>query len=159
MKGVKTMKRLILLAVLLLVTTGLFAQGADVRFVPKTLTAGTSMSARSVGSTFDDTTQSILVKGYSYVGISLVSATNDSVALLVSVQGSTDGYTFGSFRLIDSLSSTGTVGVNRGIELNSGGYAFTHVRFRVYNNTAELSYSSSPSTTVTVNVAKKPSPK
>lgn len=158
MKGVCNMKKLILLVALLVITTGVFAQGTDLVYIPRTLSAGTSMSARSVSSTYDDTTQAVLVKGYSQVGVVLVTATNDSCTISVSYQGSMDGSTFGQFQtLIDSLSSTGTVGVNKGFALPDAGMNFTFVRFRVYSNTASGRFSSAPAVTATTYIVKKQS--
>lgn len=153
--------RTLFIAVLLVVVSGLaLAQSnanakVDDVFIPRTLSAGTSMSARTVAASLDDTTQAVRVAGFSAVVLTLQTATNDSVGLKVSYQPSFDGVTFAAtFVLIDSLTSTGTVGYQKGFPLPAAALGFNAVRFRVEGTNA--GQSGQPSATVTTRIRRKP---
>ena len=147
----------LILAMVLAVSVG-FAQATpddkDFTFIPKTLSAGTSMSARAFSASYDDTTQAISTSGWSRIFVTLVTAANDSISVLCSYQGSANGATWGQLTSLDSLSSTGTVGVNTAFELPAKAMGFEFVRIRlVYSTIARAS--GSPSTTLTTYIRKK----
>ena len=83
------------LAILFLAFTSLaLSQSTDKVEIPRRLSAGTSMSARTAATTLDDTTQAISVRGYDAVILTLQVLANDSANFLVQVQPSFDGVTF-----------------------------------------------------------------
>jgi hypothetical protein len=134
-KGNKSMKKILLIT--LLFSISLFGQSLyknTDNFVPKTLFAGTEMSARTASTSMDDTTQAFSCRGYQAVYVGLESATNDTVHAYLSYQISKDGSTFGAFTLLDSLSTSGTVGVANYIALPAKCLGAYSVRLRVYGN-------------------------
>ena len=147
----------ILLAVLFVASVG-FSQATpgarDFVFIPKTLSVGTLMSARAFSSAYDDTTQAISLDGWNRVFVTLVTAANDSISVICSYSGSMDGSTFGQYNTLDSLSSTGTTGVNDAFELPAAAMGFQFVRVRlVYSSIGRAS--ANPSTTLTTYIRKK----
>lgn len=150
------MKKILLFALSFLFSLSLYSQSRDAfkSYIPSTLSAGTAMSARTDAAGLDDTTQSVDLRGFSEAGILAVSAANDSVAFKVSYQGSHDGVTWDPvFVLIDSLTSTGSVGVTKGFPLPAKGLLYPFVRFRVYGSAA--AHSANPSATITSRVIRK----
>lgn len=152
------MKTLTLILATVLFTTAGFAQTTpddkDFTYIPRTLSAGTSMSARSYSASYDDTTQAISTSGWSRIFVVLNTAANDSISVVCSYQGSVNGATFGPFTTLDSLSSTGTVGVNTAFELPAKAMGFEFVRVRlVYSPINRVS--GSPATTLTTYIRKK----
>ena len=148
----------LILAMVLAVSVG-FAQSTpddrDFTFIPRTLSAGTLMSARDfTTASYDDTTQAISTSGWSRIFVVLHTATNDSIAAIVSYQGSVDGATFGPLTVLDSLSSTGTVGVNSAFELPAKAMGFEFVRVRVYASGIDRE-SANPATDLTTYIRKK----
>ena len=146
------------LAVILCASVG-YAQSAnspnpDVVFIPRTLSAGTLMSARTDAAALDDTTQAIRVGGFSAVYIHIVTATNDSASVVLSYAPSRDGSTFGAYTTFDSLSTTGTVGANKAFALPAGGLGAEFVRIRVKGSVSAV-HSVNPATTVTTIIRKK----
>lgn len=126
----------------------------DQKFIPRTLSAGTSMSARTDAAALDDTTQSIRVGGFTAVYIHIVTAANDSASVVLSYACSNDGATFGAYTTFDSLSTTGTVGANKAFALPAGGLGAEFVRIRVKGSVSAV-HSTSPATTVTTVIRKK----
>lgn len=147
----------ILLAMVLFVSVG-FSQATpgvkDFTYIPRTLSAGTLMSARDFSSTYDDTTQAISTSGWNRIFVVLNTATNDSISVICYVQGSVDGATFGPFFTLDSLSSTGTVGVNDAWELPAAAMGFEFVRVRLDYSTIGRA-SANPNTDLTTYIRKK----
>lgn len=152
------MRKILLSALLVMFSGTLLAQhgtrDAFKSYIPVTLAAGTSMSARTDAVALDDTTRSVDLRGFSAAGILVVTAGNDSVACKVAYQGSDDGNTWdGVFVLIDSLTSTGTVGVTKGFPLPAKGMMYPFVRFRVYGSDA--AHSANPAATIKSYVIRK----
>jgi hypothetical protein len=131
------MKKFMLLFIILL-SSSMFAQNLNYtstdNFVPKTLYAGTEMSARTVSSTMSDTTKSFTCRGYQAVYVGLESATNDSLQVYLAYRISKDGSTYNAFTLLDSLSVSGTVGVANYISLPAKCMGAYDVQLRVYGN-------------------------
>jgi len=145
------------LAILFLVFTSLaLSQSTDKVAIPRTLSAGTSMSARTAATTLDDTTQAISVRGYDAVILTLQVAANDSANFLVQVQPSFDGVTFdATFDTIDSLvNTTSAVLPQQAFELPTKYLGFQAVRFRVKGQAHGL-YADSPAPTVTTRIIRK----
>ena len=148
------------LLILLLIPVLAFAQqpakalASDDVYIPRTLSAGTSMSTRTDAAALLDTTQSIQVRGFAQVIITLQTFTNDSVGIRVSYQPSFDGVTYAAtFVVIDSLSTTGTVGYQKGFVLPQAAMGFHSVRVRVDGTSA--AHSVNPAATVTTRIARK----
>jgi hypothetical protein len=148
------MKTLISVVLALFVVASVQAQNPDVKFIPGTLSAGTSMVTRTCAQALDDTTVSIRVGGYSAVYVHLVTSANDSSCTRLAYSVSNDGATFGAYTLWDSLSTTGTVGANKAFALPAGALGGEYVRIRVYGSDANI-FSSSPTTKVTTVIRKK----
>ena len=158
------MKKLIL-ALLVLFTVQAFSQQVveqrlgkvtlqpDVR-APSTLFAGTVMSVRSLTSSYDDTTRFFNTRGFAAVYVGVEFTANDSGRVIVSYQPSPNGTSFGPFVTLDSLSTTGTVGVYKYFALPANALGAYGVRVRVYANTDLLRYSDSPTTKVTTKVIR-----
>ena len=145
------------LLVLFLVFSSLaFSQSKDKVEIPRLLSAGTSMSARTAATTLDDTTQAISVRGYDKVILTIQVAANDTANLLVQVQPSFDGVTFdATFDTIDSLvNTTSAVLPQQGFELPDKYLGFQAVRFRVKGQAWGL-YAGSPVATVTTRIIRK----
>lgn len=124
-------------------------------FVPKTLTAGVSMSGRTSASTYDDTTRAFNVRGYAAVYIGVETSTNDSSRTLIAYQTSANGTSFNSFTLCDSLSSV-TLGDFKYYPLPSTALGAYAARVRVYGDSNVLRYSANPSTKVTTKIIRVP---
>ena len=141
---------------LFVVATGYAQSQPDVKYIPKTLSAGTLMSARTVAAstTLDDTTQSIRVGGFGKVYVHLVTSTNDSAVVLLAYSVSNDGATWGAYTLFDSLSTSGTVGANKAFELPAGAMGGEQVRIRTYGSVSGL-LSANPAPKVTTVIRKK----
>ena len=152
------MKTLSIFVATVLFATAVFAQATpgekDFVFIPKTLYAGTLMSARDFSASYDDTTQAISTNGWNRIFLVLNTATNDSISVICSYQGSVDGATFGPFTTLDSLSSTGTVGVNTAFELPAKAMGFEFVRVRLVYSTIGRA-SANPATDLTTYIRKK----
>lgn len=130
------------------------ALASDDVFIPRLLSAGTSMSARTEAAALLDTTQGLQVAGFSQVIITLQTLLNDSVGIRVSYQPSFDGVTYAAtFVVIDSLSTTGTVGYQKGFVLPQAAMGFHSVRIRVDGTNA--GHSVNPSATVTTRIRRK----
>ena len=145
------------LLVLFLVFSSLaLSQSKDKVEIPRLLSAGTSMSARTAATTLDDTTQAISVRGYDKVILTIQVAANDTANLLVQVQPSFDGVTFdATFDTIDSLvNTTSAVLPQQGFELPDKYLGFQAVRFRVKGQAWGL-YAGSPVATVTTRIIRK----
>jgi hypothetical protein len=123
-------------------------------FVPKTLFAGTEMSARSATTSMDDTTRAFTCRGYQAVYVGLESAANDTVKAYLSYQISKDGSTYNAFTLFDSLSTSGTVGVANYIQLPAKCMGAYDVRVRVFGNALNGIVSLNPAPTVTTYVVR-----
>lgn len=152
------MKNLISVVFALLFTAGLVSAQVAIKsyeiVTPKTLTAGTAMSARTASVSMDDTTQAFSARGLQAIYVGLESATNDTVKVYVSYQISKDGTTFGALALVDSLSSTGIVGVSNYIALPAKVLASPYARVRVYGITANGAVSINPSPTVSTSLVR-----
>ena len=137
-------------------SVSVFAQATDKVEIPRTLSAGTLMSARTAATTYDDTTQAVSVRGYDKVILTLQVAANDTANLLVQVQPSFDGVTFdATFDTIDSLvNTTSAVLPQQGFELPDKYLGFQAVRFRVKGQAWGL-YAGSPVATVTTRIIRK----
>jgi hypothetical protein len=157
--GETHMKTLISVVLALFVVAGMNAQDSfrpDVKYVAKTLSAGTVMSARTVATStsLDDTTQTISLTGFAKVYVHLVTAGNDSAGVLLAYSVSDDGATFGAYTLFDSLSTTGTVGANKAYELPAGAMGGSYVRIRTYGSEIGRT-SANPVTTLKTIIRKK----
>lgn len=154
------MKHIALLMLVALFGATAFAQSVgpvyDV-FTPKTLYAGTSMSARTASTTLDDTTRALVVRGYAAVYVGFETAANDSAALYLSYRTSKDGTNFNAagFTSIDSLKFTSGTGTLKYMALPTAALGAYAVQFRVQGQ-AWGAYSSNPSTTVTTKVVRVP---
>jgi len=125
------------------------------KYTPSQLDGAGSMSALSMAAALDDTTKEVDTRGYSYVGL-LVTPSSDSVAVVVSYQGSRDGVTYGSFVTIDSLiSRTTAVTEPKGFALPSAGLAFPFVRFRVDASTGAGGFGADPTPTINCEVIRR----
>src|SRR3990167_3233192 len=149
------MKKLLVLF-LVMFSSYAISQTTDNVSIPRTLSAGTSMSARTGATTLDDTTQAINVRGYEKVILTLQGAANDSANYLVQVQPSYDCVTFdATFDTIDSLvNTTSAVLPQQGFELPTKYLGFQAVRFRVKGQAHGL-YADSPAPTVTTRIIRK----
>ena len=149
------MKTLISVALVLFVTSTVYAQGQpDVVYTARTLFAGTVMSARTAAAALDDTTRAFSTNGFENVYVHIVTAANDSSCTRLAYCPSADGQTWGVYTLFDSLSTTGTVGANRAFALPAGAMGAAYVRIRVYGSDANI-FSANPSTTVQTIIRKK----
>ena len=150
------------LFVLLLIPCLAFTQApskalpSDDVFIPRTLSAGTSMSARTGATTLDDTTQAVTIRGFSQVILAVQITANDSINLLIQYQPSYDGVTFfATFQTIDSLvASTSAVLPQAGFLLPAKVMGFQAVRFRVKGQAHGL-YADSPTPKVTTRIIRK----
>lgn len=156
------MKSISILFLSVFVTVGLFAQSGayhpsylNETYIPKTLSASTAMSARTLSTTYDDTTQGFQVRRFSKVYIGLVTAANDSARVLLSYAQSDDGQTYSNYVLWDSLSTTGTVDKVKYFELPADVMGAYSVRIRAFGNADVNRYSANPSTTLTVKIIRK----
>lgn len=153
------MKTTIMLILFVLVASVAVGQQVPVRsdgeFIPRTLSAGTSMSARTAAAALDDTTQAFSLDGWNRAFVHIVTATNDSSNTWVAYQTSLDNITWGDFTVIDSLKSTGTVGANKAFEIPAGAMGAEYCRIRVYGSTGGVPYSANPSTTVKTIIRRK----
>ena len=145
-----------LLVLFLVFSSFAFSQSTDKVEIPRTLFAGTLMSARTAATTYDDTTQAVSVRGYDKVILTLQVAANDTANLLVQVQPSFNGVTFdAAFDTIDSLvNTTSAVLPQQGFELPDKYLGFQAVRFRVTGQAWGL-YAGSPVATVTTRIIRK----
>lgn len=156
------MRNMIIALLLMVVTTGLFAQSAAFHpsyknepYIPKTLSAGTSMTGRTAASGYDDTTQAFEVRRFAQVYVGIETLANDSSRTLFSYSPSLDGVTFDAYVLFDSLSTTTPVGKGYYFALPANAMAAHSVRVRAFGNTDLLRYSSSPVTTLTIKIIRK----
>lgn len=149
------MKKLIIgLAIVLLASVSTAQYQRDLYFVPQTLSGATAMSSRTYSLTYDDTTQAIGLDGVNRAFVHLISAANDSISVIVSYSTSADGSTFSAYTVLDSLSTTGTVGAVTGLELPAKAMAAHQVRIRVYASPINR-VSGSPATTITTRIRLK----
>jgi hypothetical protein len=126
-------------------------------YTPSTLYAGTSMSARALSTSFSDTTKAVVVRGYAAVYLGIETSANDSGRVLVGYRMSKDGVNFvGGFTAMDSLTTTGTVGVVKYFALPSAALGAYAVQFRAYGNADIARYSGSPSTLAAFKVIRVP---
>lgn len=149
----------VILLSMLFVLTAFGQSGANARqsddYVPRTLSAGTSMSARTLSTTYSDTTQGFRTRGFSSVFVGIELAANDSGRVLISYAPSKDGVNFGPYVLFDSLVTTGTVGVYKYFQLPANAMGAHSVRVRVYGDADVAKYSANPSTTATTKIIRK----
>ena len=124
-------------------------------YTPRTLSAGTVMSARTLATTYDDTTQAFQTRGFVSVFVGVETAANDSGRVLLAYQPSKDGVTFDALVLVDSLVTTGTVGKVMYFQLPANAMGAHSVRVRVYGDATVATYSSNPSTTMTTKIIRK----
>lgn len=135
------MKKIGLIILALILGSGIAsAQRSDVvpqvdPFIPRTLSAGTQMSARGDTVGLDDTTRAFISRGYSAIYVGVEGAGNDSTYAYVSYQISKDGTTFGALTLIDSVKQTGVVGEAKYIPLPANALGAYQTRVRVYGTT------------------------
>ena len=149
------MKTLISVLLALFVVSASYSQrNPDSKYIPATLSAGTSMSARTYAEAYDDTTQTFRVGGFSRAFAHIVTAANDSISVLLSYSVSNDGATWGAYTLSDSLSTTGTVGANKAFAIPDGAFGGEYARIRVYGSSISR-VSANPSTTVTTIIRRK----
>ena len=126
-------------------------------YTPKTLFAGTSMSARALSTSFDDTTQTVIVRGYAAVYLGVETSANDSARVLTGYRVSKDGVNYvGGFTAIDSLTTTGTVGMVKYFALPAAALGAYSVQFRAYGNADIARYSDSPSTLAAFKIIRVP---
>lgn len=148
------MKAIALITLCLLFALPAVAQQQPEVFSPIGLTNGTSLIGRSVvATTYSDTTQGIKVRGYSDVFIVLKTAANDSVGLQVAYSQSADGINYSAYTALDSLVSTGTVGVSKAIRLPDNIHGAYSVKLRVYSP-AWAANSAAPVATVTTQIVR-----
>jgi len=150
------MKTLISVVLALFVVASVQAQNHKDRvYVPVTLSGGTTMSARTVSTTLDDTTQAIDLDGFHRVFLDIVTATNDSATILLAYSRSSDGATWGAYTLFDSLAISGTVGGQKSFELPAAVMGTHRVRLRLYGSASSPLMSGSPSATFKAIIRKK----
>jgi hypothetical protein len=151
------MKKILLVVLVLLLECVSFAQQipqkTDYTFIPRTLFAGTSMSARTYSVTYDDTTQSFSLNGWSSGYLLFNIATNDSVNLNFSYAGSYDGVNFGEYVVSDSVKMTGTASNVRTLQIPQKAFGFLSIRARVY--ATGIAYSQNPSAVLTTRIRLK----
>ncbi len=151
------MKKIILIF-LVLFASDMFAQKAvgpvydD--FIPRTLFAGTVMSARidTAGMTYSDTTRLFNTRGYAavYIGIEF-GLTNDSGKIVVSYRATKNGtnYDGAGWILLDSLTNS-TAGTIRYFALPANALGAYMTQVRVWQSTiANVSSASYPVTVTT----------
>lgn len=121
--------------------------------VPRTLSAGTLMSARSLAS-MNDTTQAIDITGCSFVGLTFL-ASSDSLGVVVKVQGSQDNTSYGALTTIDSVKhAVSTVTGVGAIAVPDKYLAFKWLRFNV-SVSADGPFGATPAPTVRTEVIRK----
>ena len=152
-------KAFILISVLMLASLGL-AQNTTIKpdidvFVPSTLTAGTSMTARVAATTLDDTTRAFTSRGYAGIAIGLETSVNDSASLYVAYQFSKDGSVWSAFAVVDSFIASGLVGASKYVPLPTQALYAQQVRARVYGSSWG-DYSPGTTTKVTTKVIRVP---
>lgn len=146
-------------AVLLAIAFGAtaFAQNTPVAkasvMIPNGIYGG-SMSAKTASTTYADTTQGFNVRdwGRCYVGIE--TAANDSSNTLIQYAVSKDGINFSGYTSLDSLVTSGTVGVVKYVELPEQCMGAYSVRIRVAGQLWGA-YSANPSATITTKIIRK----
>ena len=149
------------IALILVMSAFVFAQNSAIQhysdpYIPSTDYAGTLMSARTLSTSYDDTTKSITTRGYADVFVGLETAANDSGRVLVAYAPSKDGVTFDAFVALDSLVTTGTVGKIKYIRLPDNAMGAYAVKVRLYGDANVDKYSANPSTTLTTRIIKVP---
>jgi len=154
------MNRFMFVVALLLVASLAFAQAPIAvygdTFVPKTLSAGTSMTARTLSTTFADTTQTFVTRGLAACYLSLETATNDSMRILIGYRTTKDGTNFNAWVVFDSLVSTGTVGIFKTFTLPGVVLASYGTQIKVYGSAFDSPYSANPSATLTTKIIRVP---
>lgn len=149
-----------ILALLFLFTVGAFAQTAQVAapesFYPRTLTAGTQMSARTAATTLDDTTRALQFRGYAAAFIGLETATNDSASPIIwSYQVSKDGSAWSPLIVGDSANFLTVVGGAKYFQLPANAMGAYAVRIRVYGRTGG-DYSPTSTTKIGTKIIRVP---
>lgn len=147
------------IAMLLMCVSAMFAQSIsnepDDVFVPKTLFAGTVMSASTASASLADTTRPIMLNGWNEVYLSVTAETNDSANALIRYQVSRDGVTWSALVTLDSLVATTANGVtHKGVKLPDNAMAYEQARFVVKGQSHGL-YSANPSATLRSIIRKK----
>jgi hypothetical protein len=125
-------------------------------FTPSTLFAGTPISSRTLSTSYNDTTREFNTRGYAAVYVGLETSTNDSARVLVSYSISKDGVNFQNYILLDSLSSTGEVGICKYVALPANALGAYAVRVRLYGDANVARYSINPSTKLTAKIIRVP---
>lgn len=124
------------------------------QYVPNTLDGVSAMTALTVATSLDDTTNSIDTRGWGYVGVNL-KASADSVGVLVAVQGSVDGINWSTFTTVDSLiSRTTTVADQEGFAMPDDFLSFPYLRVRL-TGSADGNFGANPTPTVAVKVVRR----
>jgi len=154
------MKQLIIIALILLSVVSVYSQRQDILYPDvsygRTLTAGTTMSARTAATTLDDTTRGFNTRGYAKVYIGLELAANDSAnPLFVAYQVSKNGSTWSALTVLDSANFVGTVGDSKYFELPANAMGAYQARVRVYGRVGG-GYSAGPVTTVATKIIRIP---
>lgn len=121
--------------------------------VPRTLSAGTIMTARSLAS-MNDTTQAIDIRGCTFVGLNF-QASSDSLGVLVYFQGSRDGTNYSALTLCDSAihAVSGVTGVGS-VALPDKYYAYPFIRANVQVATGRP-FGAAPAPTVRTEVIRR----
>jgi len=150
------MRNMLISVLALFVVVGLQAQDrtAFKSYSPRTLSAGTAMTARTMDTNLSDTTSTIDTRGFSYVGLS-ITGSSDSIGVLVAIQGSQDGQTFSALSVIDSVisRSTGVTGIGA-VSVPDKWLAFPWIRFRVYAS-ADAGFGANPAPTINFQVIRR----
>jgi hypothetical protein len=121
--------------------------------VPRTLSAGTIMTARTLAS-MNDTTQAIDIRGCTFVGLTFL-ASADSLGVIVKVQGSTDGTNYGALTTIDSVKhAVSTVTGVGAIAVPDKYMSFPFLRFNV-SVSADGPFGAVPAPTVRTEVIRR----
>ena len=150
------MKNLLISLVAVLFVVSLAEAQVPARYrvtVPRTLSAGTIMTARSLAS-MNDTTQAIDVRGCTFVGLNFL-ASSDSLGVLVYYQGSTNGSDYSPFALADSaIHAVTTVTGVGAVAIPDEALAFPFLRFRIIV-TPHGGFGAAPAPTVRTEVIRR----
>ena len=152
------MKKLI--AVLLLVSTVAFAQNTTLKlftdtFTPYQLYSGSTMSSRTLSTTYSDTSRAFGTRGFAAIYVGIETTTNDSGRVLFAYQPSKNGVDFETEILFDSVSfvDSGYVAYKKLPDNAMGAHS---VRLRAYGDANVAKYSANPSTLATFKVIRIP---
>ena len=127
-------------------------------YSPRTLFAGTLMSARTAATTLADTTRAVPVRGLAGVWIGIETAGNDSAGVYVYYRTMKDAATANGagFTLLDSLIVTAT-NTMKYLALPSNVMGAYAVQFLVKGLASSTGgYSANPVTTVTTKIIRVP---